>query len=165
MTRGQRSEGWSQSVPSVSQGQRRPSGSSGRGGGYQLGAGYPLKLHFQIPCVFPVRPQIVPVPIYVTCDYYIHKTDLSDLSRFKKKKSKSSLQISQYILPLESGKLQLEQTKFPVFNVFWQNFQIPCVFPDKESFWSFSLFSLCSGYPVGDSRGEGNERWDMGYST
>ena len=29
--------------------------------------------------------------------------------------------------------------------VFWQNFQIPCVFPDRESFLQFSL---CSGDPV-----------------
>ena len=35
-------------------------------------AGYPLKLHFQM----------FPEPIYVICDYYIHKTDLADLSRF-----------------------------------------------------------------------------------
>ena len=34
-------------------------------------AGYPLKFHFQIPCVFPVRPQIFPVSIYVICDYYV----------------------------------------------------------------------------------------------
>ena len=78
--------------------------------------GYPLKLHFQIPCVFPVRRHIFPVPIYVIWDYYIHKTDLADLSlssfnfwgRF-------SWQISKYLTPLESGNLQLEQTKFPVF--------------------------------------------------
>ena len=31
--------------------------------------------------------------------------------------------------------------------MFWQNFQIPCVFPDRELFWSFALFSLCRGYP------------------
>ena len=39
-------------------------------------SGYPLKLHFQIPCVFlvfpPVRRQIFPVTIYLICDYYIH---------------------------------------------------------------------------------------------
>ena len=49
-------------------------------------SGYPLKFHFQIPCVFPVfsvRLQIFPVAIYVICDYYIHKTDLADLSSFK----------------------------------------------------------------------------------
>ena len=34
--------------------------------------------------VFPVRPQIFHVPIYVTCDYYINETDLADLSSFKR---------------------------------------------------------------------------------
>ena len=34
-----------------------------------------------------------------------------------------------------------------VFPVFWQNFQIPCVFPDRDFFLPFSLFSLCRGYP------------------
>ena len=34
-----------------------------------------------------------------------------------------------------------------VFPMFWQNFQIPCVFPDRDFLWPFSLFSLCSGYP------------------
>ena len=29
----------------------------------------------------------------------------------------------------------------------WAN-QIPCVFPDRDFFWQFSLFSLCSGYSV-----------------
>ena len=43
-----------------------------------------LKLHFQIPCVFPVRLQMFPVQIYVICNYYIHKTDLADSSSFKK---------------------------------------------------------------------------------
>ena len=38
---------------------------------------------------------------------------------------------------LESGNLQLEQTKFPVFG---QNSQIPCVFTDRE-FCYFPLFS------------------------
>ena len=28
------------------------------------------------PCLFPVRPQIVTAPIYMICDYYIHKTEL-----------------------------------------------------------------------------------------
>ena len=45
---------------------------------------------------------------------------------------------------LESGNSQLEQTKFPVF---WQNFQIPYVFPDRELLWPFSQLSLCSGHP------------------
>ena len=55
-------------------------------------------------------------------------------------------QISQYPFPLESGNcVHLEQTKFPVF---WQHFQILCVFPDSDFFLPFSLFSLCRGYPV-----------------
>ena len=104
--------------------------------------GYPLKLHFQIPCVFPVRQQIFPVSIYVICDYNIHKTDLADLSslnlfwRFSRK-------IWKYLLTLESGNLQLEQTKFPVF---WKN---------SIFLGPFSLFSLCSGYPVFPSHTRG----------
>ena len=37
------------------------------------------------PCLFPVQHQIFPVPIYVICDYYMHKTDLADLSSLKQK--------------------------------------------------------------------------------
>ena len=46
---------------------------------------YPLKLYFQIPCVFPVQPRIFPVPIYIICEYYKHRTDLADLSSFWEK--------------------------------------------------------------------------------
>ena len=50
------------------------------------------------------------------------------------------------MLPLESGNLRLDQTKFPVF---WQNFQIPCVFPDRFFCVAispvFPVF-LCCGY-------------------
>ena len=35
------------------------------------------------PCFFSIRLQIFPVPIYVICDYNIHKTDLADISSFK----------------------------------------------------------------------------------
>ena len=45
--------------------------------------GYPLKLHLQIPCGFPVWPQIFSVPIYMMCDHHIHKTDLADFSSGK----------------------------------------------------------------------------------
>ena len=80
------------------------------------------------PCFFPVRRQIFPVPIYVICDYYIHKTDLADLSSLITKIEKSKNQkISKYLLPLESGNLQLEQTKFPVYfltGIFFCHF--PC---------------------------------------
>ena len=100
--------------------------------------GYPLELHFKIPCVFPVWPQIFPVPIYMICDYYIYAKLTSEIFKY-------SLQIPKYLLLLESGNLRVEQTKFPVF---WPNFQIPCVFPDREYLRPFSLFSLRSGYPV-----------------
>ena len=50
----------------------------------QIYTGYPLKLHFQIPCVFPVFSlSNDKLPIYVICNYNIHKTDLVDLSSFK----------------------------------------------------------------------------------
>ena len=48
-------------------------------------SGYTLKLYFHIICVFPV-----PVPIYIICDYYIHKTASGN---FRGK--------SQFPLPLE----------------------------------------------------------------
>ena len=32
--------------------------------------------------------------------------------------------------------------------MFWQIFQIPCVFPESEFLLPFSLFSLWRGYPV-----------------
>ena len=62
--------------------------------------GSPLKLHFQIPCVSPVRSKNFPVPTYLICDYYIHKTDLADLSSCKRKFLKFSRKISNYRLPL-----------------------------------------------------------------
>ena len=99
-------------------------------------SGYPLKLYFQIHCVFPVQPQIFPVPTYVFCDYYIHKIDLADLSSFCKKNGTfvETIAIFFTFTALESGNLQLEQTKFPVF---WQNFQIPCALPNKYFFGHF----------------------------
>ena len=83
------------------------------------------------------------VPMYVFCDYYIHKSDLADLSSLKKNWTFSQ-QILIYLLPLESGNLHLEQTKFPVF---LESFQILCVSPDRDFFLPFSLFTVCSGYP------------------
>ena len=76
--------------------------------------GYPLKLYFQIPCVFLVRPQIFPVRIYLICDYYIHRTDLTDLSSFWGEKWIFLRQLLQYPLLLES-ELHDQLTKFPVF--------------------------------------------------
>ena len=72
---------------------------------------------------------------------------LNCLIQILRKNGKFLRQIPKYLLLLGSGKLQLEQTKFPVF---WQNFQIPCLFPDRDFFWPFFLFSLFSlgrGYP------------------
>ena len=63
--------------------------------------GYPLKMYFQIPLVFPVWLQFFPVPNYIICEYYIHRTDLADLSSFWKKMD---------------------------FFATWAN-KIPCVFP------------------------------------
>ena len=106
-------------------------------------AGYPLELHFQIPCVFPLRLQVFPVPIYVICDYYIHKTNLADLSSFKENLKIFAANIWKYFTfrlrefrtwakpnSLCFGKI----SKFPVFSL-------------TEFFLPFSLFSLCSGYP------------------
>ena len=94
---------------------------------------------------FPVRPQIFPVPIYMFCDYYLHKTNLTDLSGINFLGGDFLLQILKYLLPLESGNLQLEQTKFPVF---WQIFQIPCVFPDRDFFSAiFAVFPLQNIFP------------------
>ena len=46
-----------------------------------LFTGYPLKLHFQISCVFPVF-SLSDVPIYMICYYNMYKTDLADLPSF-----------------------------------------------------------------------------------
>ena len=74
------------------------------------------------------------MPIYVLCDYYIYKTDFADLSSFKQN-LENSRQIPKFLLLLESGNLQVEQTKFPVI---WPNFQIPCVFfPDRDFFCGY----------------------------
>ena len=115
---------------------------------WQFCAGSPLKLYFQIPCVFPVRPQIFPVPIYIICECYIYRTDLAGLFSFWKKRI-FLRQLSQYPLLLESEHLQLELTKFPVFR---QNFVFSLCF-DKISkfpvfsltgifFWPFSVFPV-----------------------
>ena len=74
------------------------------------------------------------------CEYYIHKTDLAYLIYKRKFEILAANIEKNKILPLESGNLQLEQTKFPVF---WQNFQIPCVFPDRD--FSPSIFPV---FPV-----------------
>ena len=85
------------------------------------------------PCVFPVRLQIFPVPIYKICEYYIHRTDLAD-----QKKWIFLQQLLQYPLLLESEHLQLELTEFPVFFLCLN--KIPCVL---IFFSKFPVFSLC----------------------
>ena len=100
-----------------------------------LQAGYPLKLYFKIPCVVPALRQIFPVPIYIICEYYIHRTDLADLSSFWEKNDFFLRQLLQYPLLLESEHVQLELTKFPVFSLCLD--KIPCVliiFPNSQCF-------------------------------
>ena len=101
--------------------------------------GYPLKLHFQIPFVFPIRLQIFPVLIYVICDYTTYTKRTWQTYPASKSFWEMFTANKKYLLCLESGHLQLAQNKFPVF---WKHFQIPCVFPDRVF---FGLFSLCSG--------------------
>ena len=40
-----------------------------------------------------------------------------------------------HVFPVQRGLLNSPKPKFPVF---WQRFQIPCVFPDRDIFWPFS---------------------------
>ena len=98
------------------------------------------------PCVFPVQSQIFPVPIYIICDYYIDETDLADLLG---QKWKFSRQILQYPLLLESGNLQLEQTKFPVFSLCFGKISKFPVFSLTGIFWgrfpSFPSFPCAVG--------------------
>ena len=92
------------------------------------------------PCFFPVWLQI----FAVICDYYIHLTDLADISSFKKDLGIFAADIFTFRI----REFTTWANKIPcVFPVFWQNFQIPRVFPDREYFWPFSLFCLCSGHP------------------
>ena len=73
--------------------------------------------YFQIPCVFPSPIGIVSVPIQVICVDFIGKTDLADRICFKGEKK------SQYLVSLESGNLQLEQTQ--ITGVFGKILKIP----------------------------------------
>ena len=101
--------------------------------------GYPPKLYFQIPCVFPV-------PIYIIHNYNMHKTDLVDLSSFWEKMEifnvntaiiSFTFRIQRiYNLSKQNSLFFGKISKFPVFSL-TENFLGP-----------FSLFSLCSGYPV-----------------
>ena len=92
------------------------------------------------PCVFPVKPQIFPVSIYIICDDYLYNTDWQIYPASGKKMEIFAANITISFTFRESWNLQLEQTKFPVF---WQNFQIPCVFPDRDFFPSiFPVFPV-----------------------
>ena len=63
--------------------------------------GFPLNLHFHIPCIFPVHPQMFPLPIYVIYDYNTYtKLTWQTYIQVKKNWGKFSRQISQYPLPL-----------------------------------------------------------------
>ena len=86
---------------------------------------------FLLLLIIPVQLEILPVPISQFYDNFIRKSGSENTQKF-------TANIAIFCI-LESENLQFEQAKSPVF---WQNFQISCVFPDKEFFWQFSLFSL-----------------------
>ena len=98
----------------------------------EYNSGYPLKLYFQIPCVFPVRPQIFPVSIYIICEYYIQRTNLADLSSFWKKNDLDKIPCVFPVLRQNSLCFPCVLTKF----------QIPCVFPDIFFFAISPVFLL-----------------------
>ena len=83
---------------------------------------------------FPCPTANFPCAIYVIFDYYIHKADFADFSSLN------------FFGEIFAANFEISFT----FRIreFWQNFQILCVFPDREYFWPFFLFSLCSGYPA-----------------
>ena len=56
------------------------------------------------------------MPISIICDYYIHKTDLADLSSFWEKMEIFAANIA-ISFTFGIRELQLEQTKFPVFSL------------------------------------------------
>ena len=79
------------------------------------------------------------MPIYVICDYYIHKTALSRSSE----KMEIFVANTEIFFTFRIREFTTRANQIPcVFPVLWQNFQIPCVFPDRDFFWPFSLFSL-----------------------
>ena len=85
------------------EGRRLANQNSRKLGGGGDNTGSPLKFHFQIPCVFTVRLEIVPGAM---CDDFL----------------------SLYHLSFESGKLKFEN-KYPLcFPCVSTYFQIPCVF-------------------------------------
>ena len=76
---------------------------------------------------------------FVTMTYTNLTWQTYPLIQLQKYFGEFSRQILKYLLPLEPGNLQLEQTKLPVFR---QNFQIPCFFPDRDFF--LAIFNLSS---------------------
>ena len=97
---------------------------------------------------FPVFSRFIPcltsnLPLYQFMSFVtISSTKLTKQTYPASKRNWKFLrQILKYILPLELGNLQLDQTKFPVFSLSFGKISTVPVF-------QFSLFSLCSGYPV-----------------
>ena len=87
------------------------------------------------PCFFPVQPPIFPGPIYIISSFWIKKMEIF------------AANIAIWFT-FRIREFTTWANKVPcVFRV-WQNFKIPCVFPGREFFGPFSLFSLCSGYPA-----------------
>ena len=105
--------------------------------------GYPLKVHFQISYVFPVFSlsdskfsMCQFIYRFVTVTYT--KLTWQTYQAFKKNGHFRD-KFPKYLLPLESGNLQLKKAKFPVF---WQNFQIPS-FPCQGLFLAiFPVFPV-----------------------
>ena len=93
----------------------------------------------------PCFPYVFPLSDgkFSLCDLWLLHTQnwLGRLTKLKKKNWRFSWQISKYLLPLESGNLQLERTKFPVFSLYFGKISKFPVFSLKGN-------SLCSGYPV-----------------
>ena len=88
-------------------------------------------------CVFPVRPQIFPVPIYMICDYYIHKTNLADLSSFRKK-WQFSRQLKNIFYLSNQGNYNLSKPN----SCFWGKFPNSLCFPWQGIFLgNFPSFS------------------------
>ena len=91
------------------------------------------------PCVFPVQPQIFPVPLSIVFNYYIHKTDFADLSTFWEKNGNFHGKYSNILHLWHQG----------IYNLGKQNsLCFPCVlakfvFPDRDFFLSiFPVFPV-----------------------
>ena len=96
-------------------------------------------------CVFPVQLQIFPVPVYIICDYYIHKTELAHLPSFWKKKEIFAANIA-ISFTFRTRELQLEQTKFAVFSLCFGKISKLSVFSLKGIFFGpFPCFPCAVG--------------------